>query len=38
MHTNVKTSKNIGFTNEQRKAWFNKAVAQADNLFLQRKY
>ena len=38
MHINVKTCKNIGFTNEQRKAWFNKAVAEADNLFLQRKY
>ena len=38
MHINVKTCKNIGFTNEQRKTWFNKAVAEADNLFMQRKY
>ena len=38
MHINVKTCKNIGFMNEQRKAWFNKAVAEADNLFMQRKY
>ena len=38
MHINVKTCKNIGFKNEQRQFEFNEAVAEADDLFMQRKY
>ena len=37
MHINGKTCKDIGFKNQQRKLEFNKAVAEADNLFMQRK-
>ena len=38
MYINVKTCKNIGFKNEQRQLEFNEAVAEADELFMQRKY